>query len=265
MYGGGVNFAVSADSYDRFMGRYSAQLSPQLADLAGVEAGQRALDVGCGSGMLTAELVARLGPGAVSAVDPSESFVAAVRERHPGVDVHQCGAEEMPFADATFDAALAQLVISFMTDPVAGLREMARVTRPGGVIAVCMWDLAGGRAPISPFWKAALQLDPGAQGERRMVGGREGEIVELFETTGLADVSQTALSSTIEHPTFDDWWHPFGLGVGPVGTYMDGLDDAHRDALRDRCRELLGDGPVHVADVGLGGARRRHAPLTARS
>jgi SAM-dependent methyltransferase len=243
VYGGGVNFAVSATSYDRFMGRYSAQLSPQLADLAGVAAGQRVLDVGAGSGMLTAELVERVGPEAVSAVDPSESFVAAVRERHPGVDVHLCGAEEMPFADATFDAALAQLVISFMTDPVAGLREMARVTRPGGVIAACMWDLAGGRAPISPFWQAALQLDPGAQGERRMVGGREGEIVALFDKIGLAEVSQTALSSTIEHPTFDDWWQPYGLGVGPVGVYMNELDDAHREALRNRCRDLLGDGP----------------------
>jgi SAM-dependent methyltransferase len=225
------------------MGRYSAQLSPQLADLAGVGAGQRVLDVGAGSGMLTAELVVRLGPEAVSAVDPSESFVAAVRERHPGVDVHQCGAEEMPFADATFDAALAQLVISFMTDPVAGLREMARVTRPGGVIAACMWDLGGGRAPISPFWQAALQLDPDAHAERRLVGGREGEIVALFEKTGLAEVSQTALSSTIEHPTLDDWWQPFGLGVGPAGAYVHSLDAAHRDALRDRCRDLLGDGP----------------------
>ena len=149
----------------------------------------------------------------------------------------------MPFADATFDAALAQLVISFMTDPVAGLREMARVTRPGGVIAACMWDLGGGRAPISPFWQAALQLDPDARGERRLVGARDGEIVELLEATGLAEVTQTELSSTIEHPTFDDWWEPFGLGVGPAGAYVDGLDDVHRDALRNRCRELLGDGP----------------------
>jgi SAM-dependent methyltransferase len=243
VYGGGVNFAVSATSYDRFMGRYSAQLSPQLADLAGVEAGQRVLDGGAGSGMLTAELVERLGPDAVSAVDPSESFVAAVRERHPGVDVHLCGAEEMPFADATFDAALAQLVISFMNDPVAGLREMARVTRPGGVIAACMWDLGGGRAPISPFWRAALELDPDAQAERRSVGVREGEIVALFEKIGLTEISQTAHSSTIEHPTLDDWWQPFGLGVGPAGAYVHSLDAAHRDALRERCRELLGDGP----------------------
>jgi len=187
--------------------------------------------------------VERLGPEAVSAVDPSESFVAAVRERHPGVDVHLCGAEEMPFTDATFDAALAQLVISFMNDPVAGLREMARVTRPGGVIAACMWDLGGGRAPISPFWRAALELDPDAQAERRSVGVREGEIVALFEKIGLTEVSQTALSSTIEHPTLDDWWQPFGLGVGPAGAYVYSLDVAHRDALRERCRELLGDGP----------------------
>jgi SAM-dependent methyltransferase len=243
VYGGRVNFAVSATSYDRFMGRYSAQLSPQLADLAGVAAGQRVVDVGAGSGMLTAELVERLGPEAVSAVDPSESFVAAVRERHPGVDVHLCGAEEMPFADATFDAALAQLVISFMTDPVAGLREMARVTRPGGVIAACMWDLAGGRAPISPFWRAALELDPDAQAERRSVGVREGEIVALFEKIGLVEVSQTELSATIEHPTLDDWWQPYSLGVGPAGAYVQSLDEAHRDALRNRCRDLLGDGP----------------------
>jgi SAM-dependent methyltransferase len=238
-----VSFAVSADSYDRFMGRYSAQLSPQLADLAGVEAGQRALDVGCGSGALTAELVARLGSGAVAAVDPSESFVAAVRERHPGVEVHQCGAEQMPFADATFDAALAQLVISFMTDAVAGLREMVRVTRPGGVIAVCMWDVAGGRAPISPFWQAALELDPGARGERRLVGVRKGEIAELLEAVGVAEIAQAELHATVEHPTFDDWWQPFGLGVGPAGTYLEKLDAARRDALRTRCCELLGVGP----------------------
>ena len=259
-----MSFAVSATSYDRFMGRYSAQLSPQLADMAGVEAGQRVLDVGAGSGMLTAELVERLGPEAVSAVDPSEPLLAAVRERHPGVDVHLCGAEEMPFADATFDAALAQLVISFMTDPVAGLREMARVTRPGGVIAACMWDLAGGRAPISPFWRAARELDPDAQAERRSAGGREGEIAELLERTGLADVSQTALSSTIEHPTLDDWWQPFGLGVGPAGAYFTASTrpTVTRSAIaaatswataRSRCRR------------GLGGPRRRHARLIARS
>src|SRR5512134_3852934 len=113
------------------MGRFSMQLSAQFADLAGVEAGQRALDVGSGPGALTAELVRRLGPEAVAAVDPSEPFVEAARARHPGVDVQLAPAEELPHGDDDFDAALAQLVVHFMADPVAGLAEMARVTRSG--------------------------------------------------------------------------------------------------------------------------------------
>ena len=142
-----MTFDVRADAYDRFMGRYSTPLAPQFADLAGVAAGQRVLDVGCGPGALTTELVRRLGGDAVSAVDPSEPFVAAIQQRQPGVTVRQAAAEQLPFPDRTFDAALAQLVVHFMTDPVAGLREMARVTRPGGVVAVCVWDNAGGKGP----------------------------------------------------------------------------------------------------------------------
>ena len=130
-----MSFDVAAEAYDRFMGRYSRQLSPQLAELAGVDGGQRVLDVGCGPGALTAELVARVGTAAVSAVDPSEPFVEAARARNPGVEVVQASAEALPFPDRTFDAALAQLVVHFMRDPVAGLAEMARVTRRGGVVA----------------------------------------------------------------------------------------------------------------------------------
>src|SRR5687768_3696342 len=121
-----MSFDVAAEAYDRFMGRYSALLSRQLADLASVAAGQRVIDVGCGPGALTAELVARLGPEAVAAVDPSAPFVAAARERNPGVDVHQASAEQLPFPADAFDAALAQLVVHFMSDPVAGLTEMAQ-------------------------------------------------------------------------------------------------------------------------------------------
>src|SRR4051794_25572047 len=137
-----MTFLVAADSYDRFMGRYSRLLSPQLCDLAGVVAGQRVLDVGCGPGALTTELVARVGPAAVSAVDPSEPFVAAARERHPDVDVQLAAAEQLPFPDASFDASLAQLVVQFMADPAAGIAEMRRVTREGGVVAACVWDHA---------------------------------------------------------------------------------------------------------------------------
>src|SRR3954469_8035327 len=129
-----MSFDVAAESYDRFMGRYSSQLSAQLADLAGVEAEQRVIDVGCGPGALTAELVRRVGASAVAAVDPSEPFVEAARARHPGVDVRLASAEQLPFEDDVFDAAIAQLVVHFMSDPATGVGEMARVTRPGGPV-----------------------------------------------------------------------------------------------------------------------------------
>ncbi len=135
----GVSFDVAAEAYDRFMGRYSHGLSAQLADLAGVRPGQRVVDVGCGPGALVGELAARLGAESVSAVDPSEPFVLAARQRHPGVDVRRGSAEGLPFADCVFDAALAQLVVHFMQDPIAGIREMARITRPAGVVAACVW------------------------------------------------------------------------------------------------------------------------------
>lgn len=244
-----MSFDVSADAYDRFMGRYSATLSPQLADLAGVARGQRALDVGCGSGMLTAELVARLGAGSVAAVDPSERFVEAVRGRHPGVDVRRAAAEELPFGDGEFVAALSQLVVHFMRDPVAGLREMARVTRPGGVVAASVWDLAGGRAPISPFWRAAVALDPNARGEMAVAGGRAGHLEALLAEAGVEDVRGAEQPAVVEHPTFDDWWGPFTLGVGPAGSYLVGLDEERGAAVRERCRAEVGDGPFSLPAV----------------
>jgi SAM-dependent methyltransferase len=238
-----VSFAVGADAYDRFMGRYSAPLAPQFADFAEVGAGQRALDVGCGPGALTAELVRRLGPDAVSAVDPSEPFVAAARERHPGVNVRRAAAEELPFEDEAFDAALAQLVVHFMADAVGGLREMARVTRNHGVVAACVWDHAGGRGPLSLFWEAARELDPDVEDESQLAGAREGHLVELFEAAGLIDVEETTLSVTIEHPSFDEWWEPFTLGVGPAGGFAAGLDAERQAELRQLCRERLPAAP----------------------
>src|SRR4051812_15240830 len=146
-----MTFDVAADAYDRFMGRYSTLLAPQLADFAGVRAGQQALDVGCGPGALTAVLVDRLGVAAVSAVEPSQSFAEAVQGRYAGVEVHVGTAEALPFGNDIFDVALAQLVVNFMADPVAGLREMMRVTRAGGAVAACVWDHAGERTPLAPF------------------------------------------------------------------------------------------------------------------
>jgi ubiquinone/menaquinone biosynthesis C-methylase UbiE len=242
-----MSFAVSADAYDRFMGRYSVQLSPQLADFAGVRPGQKVIDVGCGPGALTRELFDRLGSANVFAVDPSKPFVAAIRERFPGVDVRLAAAENLPFPDKAFDAALAQLVVHFMSDPVAGLREMARVVRHDGVVAACVWDHAGDRGPLSVFWKAARELDPDVGDESRRAGAREGHLAELFVKAGLRSVEATVLVATVNHASFDEWWEPFTLGVGPAGAHVAGLDLKRQDELRERCRELLPTAPIHVA------------------
>jgi SAM-dependent methyltransferase len=238
-----VSFAVAADSYDRFMGRYSVPLAAEFADFAGVGPGQRVLDVGCGPGALTTELVGRLGADAVTAVDPSEPFVAAARERHPGVDVRLASAEQLPFADDGFDTALAQLVVHFMADPVAGLRELARVTRTGGVVAACVWDHAGGRSPLSAFWEASHRLDSDAADESNLAGAREGHLAELFGQAGLDAIEQDALTVSVEHPSFEEWWEPFTLGVGPAGAYVAKLDAEARARLRELCRELLPPAP----------------------
>ncbi len=238
-----MSFTVSADAYDRFMGRYSVLLSPQLADLAGVASGQRLIDVGCGPGALTAELVARVGAAGVSAVDPSEPFVAAAQARHPDVDVRQAPAEHLPFPDASFDAALAQLVVSFMADPVAGIAEMRRVTRPGGIVAASVWDLAEGPSPLSPLWDAVRSLHPGHEGESTRPGGREGDLTRIFDAAGLRDVEEVAQTVEVEHPTFEEWWEPFTLGVGPAGAYVAGLDAERREELRERCRTMLPEPP----------------------
>jgi SAM-dependent methyltransferase len=238
-----VSFTVGADAYDRFMGRYSVLLAPRLADLASVAPGQRVLDVGCGPGALTAELVDRLGPAAVSAVDPSEPFVAAARERHPGVTVKRATAEQLPFPDGEFDAALAQLVVHFMADPGAGLAEMSRVTRKHGVVAACVWDNAGGRSPLSVFWDAARELDADVEDESRLAGTREGHLAELFAAAGLHEIEETALVVSVEHPSFEEWWEPYTLGVGPAGAYAAGLEPGRQAALRELCREKLPEAP----------------------
>jgi ubiquinone/menaquinone biosynthesis C-methylase UbiE len=187
------------------MGRYSLPLAPRLADFASISAGQQVLDVGCGPGALVAELIRRLQTNYVSAVDPSESFVSAARQRHPGVMVLRASAEELPFPDETFDAALAQLVVHFMADPVAGIGEMARVTRPDGVVAACVWDHAGGQGPLSLFWEAARELTHDVVGESQLVGARAGDLAQLFDTAGLGEVEEADLSVSVEPASFEDW------------------------------------------------------------
>lgn len=238
-----MSFDVPASAYDRFMGRFSAPLAVAFADWARIDARSRVLDVGSGPGALTSLLVARLGAASVSAVEPSESFVAAVRDRLAGVDVRRASAESLPFDDDAFDAALAQLVVHFMSDAPAGVGEMVRVTRPGGIVAACVWDLENRRAPHAVFLRLAAQergsaLPPGCAGTRR------GELAALLEAAGCGEVEQGELTVGGTYADFDEWWEVHRLGVGASSGALDGLDAAGLERLRRRARDEVGDGPI---------------------
>ena len=238
-----MTFDVAADAYQRFMGRYADPLAQLLLDEVRPHPPQRALDVGAGPGALTAPLVAILGADAVAAIDPSAPFVDALRERLPGVDARLGRAEDLPFPDDVFDLALSQLVVHFMSDPVRGLAEMARVTRPGGTVAAAAWDFGGDRSPLALFWSAAREFDPNADDDAELPGGRDGHLTELFTAAGLRDVQSGELTVAVPYDDPDAWWQPYTFRIGPVGEYVAALDAPHREALRARCAELLGPGP----------------------
>jgi ubiquinone/menaquinone biosynthesis C-methylase UbiE len=238
---GAATFRASAEMYDRHVGRYVPRLSRELVHVAGVRAGQRVLDVGCGPGGLTAAIAEVAGAHNVAAVDPSEPFVEACRRRVPGADVRVGEAESLPFADDTFDAALSQLVVNFMTDAEAGVGEMRRVTRPGGIVVSAVWDYAGEMTMLRTYWDAALALDPDAPDEgRTMRYCSPGELETLWEQAGLADVRSGELVVDAAYEDFDDYWAPLVSGVGPSGAYGAALDPERRAALREECRRRLG-------------------------
>lgn len=242
-----MHFAAPAEQYDRFMGRYTPTLAVALADAAGVSSGMRVVDVGCGPGGLTQELVARTGAANVAAIDPAPQFAQACRERNPGADVRVGAAEELPWADGAFDAALASLVLGFMRDPDRGVREMARVTRPGGTVSACMWDIAtGGMTMLHTFWTAVRRLDPGVRGERRMAGTAEGDIAQRLERAGLQEVRQGVLTARADYTDFDDFWEPFTFAVGPSGAHLASLSFEQRARVREACRAMLPGGPFSL-------------------
>ena len=240
---------VDADAYARFMGRWSRPLSPVFLDFADVPPGPPGplvLDVGCGPGVLTAELTRRYRPPQVLAVDPSPAFVAAARDHVPGVEVQQGVAEHLPYADDSVDAALAQLVVHFMADPVAGLSEMGRVTRPGGVVSACVWDHAGGSGPLSVFWSSVRALGDPVEDESQRAGVREGHLAELFGQAGLSDVLADRIDVTVGFASFEDWWEPFTMAVGPAGDHVASLDEAGRALLVAECRSRLPEPPFEL-------------------
>jgi SAM-dependent methyltransferase len=236
-----VGFDVSPEAYTRYMGRYAEPLAEVFVTFAGVGADE-VLDVGCGPGALTARLLS-IG-SRVTAIDPAPTFVDAARERFPDIEVSRGTAEELPYGTATFDAALAQLVVHFMADPVAGLAQMARVTRPGGVVAACVWD--GPTGALAPFWDAVHTIDPDAQDEALLAGAHHGHLTALFGDAGLCNVAEDGIRVDVVHPTFEEWWEPYTFGVGPAGDYVQNLDDDGRSRLESAARERLGDGPFTV-------------------
>jgi len=239
-----VEFSAAAEQYDRFMGRYTRTLAPALVNAAEVGERMRVVDVGCGPGGLTRVLADAVGEPNVAAIDPAPQFVAACRVRHPAADVRQGVAEELPWPDDAFDAALSCLVIAFMTDPDQGVREMARVTRPGGTVAACMWDIpGGGMTMLATFWNAVREVRPDAPGERRRPGVAQGDIADRFRRAGLQDVEDGALDASVDYAGFEDFWEPFTFAVGPTGQFLASLPAAERDRVREACRAELPEGP----------------------
>jgi SAM-dependent methyltransferase len=235
-------------SYDKFMGRFSVRLAPLFADFAGIDQGVSVLDVGAGTGALTAELVGRDAAGA--AADPAPAFVAALRTRFPDLDVREAPAESLPWPDESFDAALAQLVVSFMRDAPAGVAEMRRVVRPGGTVAICMWDRDGMellaainrvQAVVTP--ERTADISPYRQRDA-LVGllgpGAQSELLEV-------DASYTG---------FDDFWDAFGAGAGPAGVWLESLTDDQREHAREAAYAELGKPDGTFTLVGRAWAAR---------
>lgn len=232
---GSASFHTSGTAYDSFMGRYSSPLASLFAATVEIAPDQFALDVGCGPGALTGVLVERVGVRGVSACDPSPSFVAECASRYPGVDVRVARAEQLPFDDARFDAAFAQLVLHFVSEPATAANELRRVVRPGGIISACVWDFDDGMQMLRAFWDAALLVDPAAPDEARVMRfGRAGEIVALFEEAGLIEPVEGTLTVASAYESFDELWSGFLAGIGPAGSYCLSLGEPQRDALR-RC------------------------------
>jgi SAM-dependent methyltransferase len=249
---GSETFRAAAETYDRHVGRYAAALGSALIEFAGIEPGMRALDVGSGPGALTARLARLLGAENVCAAEPSEPFAEACRQR-VGVRVVSAPAEALPFEDGVFDAALSQLVVNFMSDAEAGVREMARVTRPDGLVASCVWDYAGEMTLLRAFWDAAREVDPerGAAADEGVVMRwcADGELGELWHAAGLRDVRTGALVVSAAYADFDDLWAPLPTGIAPSGAFCKSLDPEGQAALREAYRRRLGvgDGPFELS------------------
>lgn len=235
-----MTFSISGADYDRFMGRYSSRLAPLFADFAAIGPELRVLDVGCGPGALTGELVRRVGAANVAGIEPSATFFETSRERFPGSDIRRGPAETLPWPDRQFDAALSQLVLSFVDDADRVASEMKRVVRQGGTLAACMWLEGGAMQMGHVFWQAAATLDPSLAQRHVAPYRQEGEIAALWRRTGLREIAETTLEVRVSYRDFDDFWQPMLHAAGSLGTYVQSISPERRDAIREIIRERLG-------------------------
>ena len=244
-----------AQAYERFMGRWSRDLARLLVRFAGVRDGDVVLDVGSGTGAMAAAVAGAAPAARIVGVDSSAAYVAfaQARQAHETVSFEVGDAQRMRFADGTFDRAVSLLVMNFVPDAQKAVREMKRVTRPGGTIAAAVWDYGGGMEMLRAFWDAAIELQPGdaARDERHMPLCRRGELASLWRREGLREVVDDALSIETGFLSFEDFWTPFLEQQGPAGAYAASLSSAQREDLRHRLRQrLLGaapDGPFTLS------------------
>lgn len=253
-----MSFQVSAEAYDRFMGRFSVRLAPVFADFAGVESGMRVADVGCGPGALTSELASRVGAASVAGADPAPMFVEACAARVPGADIRRAPAEQLPFDDDGFDAALAQLVVSFMRDAAAGVAEMRRVVRPGGRVAFCSWGM-GEHGMLQVIWSAAAELagKPVDASESSMRYRTSDELIALAGAAGLTEVETEQLTADASYEGAEDFLTSMQTASGPVGDYYGRLDEERRAALHAAIEKRLPSGGPFTLRATAWAARGR--------
>ena len=248
-----------ADGYDQFMGRWSTRLAPMFLDFAGVAAGERIIDVGCGTGSLTFLIPARANIAIIEAIDYEEQFVEALRQRNtdPRISARQGDACALPFDKDQFDRALSMLVLHFVSDPHQAVAEMFRVVRPGGVIAATVWDTFGGMPSQRIFWDTIAAIEPGAFGRRGAALIKPmtfpGEMMRAFSVAGLEQISETTLAIRMDFADFDDYWLPLINGQGTLAAFLSTLSEGVQERVRAGTRDAylcdLPDGPRSFASV----------------